>query len=126
MLLDSQALLWMLYSPERLSSGAREALASQANELRVSHASIWEISFKTSRGKLPDAGSPVLYILEEMGLRNLKLLPIKLSHILATERLPLHHGDPFDRMLIAQAFAEGIPLASADREFRKYGVKLLW
>jgi len=126
LLLDSQALIWMVYSPERLSPAARKALASQANHLLVSHASIWEISFKTSRGRLPDAGSSVVYILAEMELRGVNLLPIHLRHVLATEKLPLHHSDPFDRILIAQAMVENLTLASADREFRKYDAKLLW
>jgi PIN domain nuclease of toxin-antitoxin system len=126
LLLDSNALIWMVYAPERLSAKARAALQSEANELWVSDAAIWEISNKMRRGRLPNAGSSVMYILAEMEVRGVNRLPIELSHILAGEDLPFHHSDPFDRMMIAQGQIEEMTLVSADGEFAKYSAKLLW
>jgi PIN domain nuclease of toxin-antitoxin system len=126
LLLDTHILLWMFYEPERLSAKAKAALEGGGNELVASHAALWEISTKARRGKLARAGSSVRYILGEMEVRRVGLLPIKLAHILASEDLPYHHGDPFDRIMIAQALSEGLTLVTADAAMRRYDVPTLW
>jgi PIN domain nuclease of toxin-antitoxin system len=119
-------MLWMFCQPELLSPRATQALQSQENELHVSHAALWEISNKLRSGRLPLAGSSIMYVLVEMGLRGFAQVPIELSHVLASENLPFHHSDPFDRIMIAQAISEDMTMVSADGEFKRYDVKLLW
>lgn len=119
-LLDTHVLLWSLVEPERLPTRHRRALSRDA-ALLVSHARLWEIEIKASLGKLarPD---DFMGRIESLGA---ELLPITLPHIAAVGRLPHHHGDPFDRMLIAQAVVEGLPIVTADRAFAPYDVRVL-
>jgi PIN domain nuclease of toxin-antitoxin system len=122
LLVDTRALLWWLIDDPALSPTAREALADPANEPFVSAASAWEIAIKRSLGKLrvPD-GLPE--ILAERGFRS---LPVSAEHAWAARELPLHHRDPFDRMLIIQAMAEGAGLVTADAAFARYDVTVVW
>ena len=119
-LLDTHVLLWSLAEPERLRARHREVLSRDA-ALLVSHASLWEIEIEASLGKLtrPDG---FMRRIESLGA---ELLPITLDHISAVGRLPHHHGDPFDRMLIAQAVVERLPIVTADRAFAAYDVRVL-
>jgi PIN domain nuclease of toxin-antitoxin system len=121
LLLDTNVLLWALTNPKRLSATAVTAIGSAENRVYVSVVSPWEISIKTSRGNLPrlDDLEPQL---TEMSF---DLLPITLRHTKGVELLPHHHGDPFDRMLIAQAQAESLTLVTSDRTMRRYPVAVL-
>jgi PIN domain nuclease of toxin-antitoxin system len=125
-LLDTGVWLWSQTRPERLGKRAIKLLSSvpEGDELFLSAASAWEISIKFHLGKLPLPEPPALYLPSRM--RGLVPLPITHAHALAAGELPLHHADPFDRLLIAQARLEGMVLLTADRNFRKYDVAVLW
>jgi PIN domain nuclease of toxin-antitoxin system len=122
LLLDANSFLWWVTGSPRLSVAARDAISDGANKTCVAIGSLWEIAIKRSLGKLqfPHEFEPVL---RDEGF---DLLPITYAHLHALEALPLHHRDPFDRLLIAQALAERIPVATADQQFAVYGVELLW
>lgn len=120
-LLDTHVLLWWADNPAQLSEEARLALASGHNQLFVSHASVWEIAIKESLGKLtlPDT-------IESLIIRSrFTPLPISYAHIEGIKRLPHLHGDPFDRMLIAQAQAERLILITRDKNIQRYDVPIL-
>jgi PIN domain nuclease of toxin-antitoxin system len=120
LLLDTHTLLWWL-ADEGLTPQARDAIADPANLVVVSAASAWEISVKKALGKLaaPDD------LEQQVQTGGLEPLPISIAHGIAAGRLPHHHEDPFDRMLIAQAFAEGLTIVTRDKRFDDYGVALL-
>lgn len=126
LLLDTHAFLWFITRDPKLSATASQAIASGANEVLLSVASVWEITIKVSRGRLP---LPVLldtFIPEQLRINRISLLPVELRHTFAVGRLPLHHGDPFDRLLIAQAMVEALPITSADEVFARYPVHRIW
>jgi PIN domain nuclease of toxin-antitoxin system len=120
LLLDTHALLWWL-ADEGLSTQARDAIADPANFVAVSAASAWEISIKKALGKLavPDD------LEKQLKSGGFAALPISIAHAVAAGTLVRHHEDPFDRMLIAQALAEGLTIVTRDRRFTDYGVALL-
>jgi PIN domain nuclease of toxin-antitoxin system len=120
LLLDTQALLWWL-ADEGLTTQARDAISDPANIVVVSAASAWEISIKKALGKLT-APDDLEQQVQEGGFSP---LPISIAHALAAGHLARHHEDPFDRMLIAQAFAEGLTIVTRDKRFDDYGVALL-
>lgn len=121
LLLDTHAYLWWLSDDSRLSAGAREKMADPAAIVYVSAASVWEISIKTQLGKLDVDGDPV----EEIWSNGFVELPMTARHADHAGRLPRHHDDPFDRMLIAQAKLEHLLLVSRDAVFKDYSVSLL-
>jgi len=125
-LLDTSVFLLALSAPEKLNQRARELVSSERSGIFLSAASSWEIAIKYALGKLDLPEAPARYVPARMfGLR-IQSLEITHSHALSAGELPLRHPDPFDRMLIAQAVAEEMVLATADRAFEKYGVELLW
>lgn len=125
-LLDTQIFLWALAEPQRLGKNAKHLLKSRENQLYFSAASSWEISIKAGLGKLPLPETPDKYISSRM--ENLKIVPldVKHYHTFIVYQLPLHHRDPFDRILIATAMAENLCFMSADKQIRRYKVDLLW
>jgi len=127
LLLDTQCWLWWFAQPERLSEEAITHIADETNELWFSVASIWEIGIKVAIAKLPLPEPPDSYISSRMGQLGMRSLEITATHALRAASLPLHHRDPFDRMLIAQAQLEDITLVSADAIFRQYNnVAIVW
>jgi PIN domain nuclease of toxin-antitoxin system len=127
LLLDTQCWLWWFAQPERLSEAVINHIAEDANELWFSVASIWEIGIKVAIGKLPLPESVDSYIAKRMGQLAIKPLEITATHALRAAALPMHHRDPFDRMLIAQAQSEEMTLVSADSVLRRYeNVPILW
>jgi PIN domain nuclease of toxin-antitoxin system len=125
-LVDTHTLLWDLLDDHRSSRLARQMLKSNEHELVFSLVSIWEIAVKMKIGKLNSLGSSVAYIRDEMNVYGMELLPIRYEHILQLEALPAHHSDPFDRLLIAQAITESLPILTNDGKVREYPVKVLW
>jgi len=123
---DTHTFIWALLDDHRLTTKAKAILRSEEHELVFSLVSLWEIAIKIKTGKLNTIGSSVAYIRDEMNTYSMELLPIRYEHILHLEALPHHHSDPFDRLLIAQALSEGLPILTADRAFRQYGVKTIW
>ena len=120
LLLDTHVLIWW-DEGARLSREARSAIRD-AEQVYVSAVSGWEIAIKTALGRLRPLRS-VTEAIEESGFEE---LPVRLRHAAALTALPLHHRDPFDRMLVAQASLEGAAIVSKDEELRPYGVSLLW
>ena len=126
LLLDTHAFLWFITADPRLSPTAEDAIRHRGNTPLLSIASVWEIAIKVQLGKLPIPTQLEVFIPEQLQANRIELLPIELRHTFEIARLPLHHRDPFDRMLIAQAVSEGIPLLSADAAFGAYPVSRLW
>lgn len=125
LLLDTQVWLWSLVSPERLSSTAAGLLADTDNELFLSAASCWEIAIKYQLGKLVLPEEPEPFIGSRLLRDGIRGLPVTIQHASRVSRLPLHHRDPFDRLLISQTQSEGLILVSADPVFARYGIELL-
>ena len=124
LLIDTHALIWATIEPERMSRRARAALEAPENQWMLSTVTAYEIEFKRDRepaiGRMP---ADLERALTGLGFT---WLPITPAHAVAAGRLPRHHGDPFDRLLVAQALAEGIVLLSADERIRAYGAEVLW
>ena len=125
-LVDTVTFVWDLLADPRSSRRAKQMLSSDTDELVFSLVSLWEIAIKMKIGKFNQLGSSVAYIRDEMTEYGLELLPIRYEHILQLEALPLHHSDPFDRLLIAQAITESLPILTADKKFKAYDVNLIW
>lgn len=126
MLLDTHVFLHWVNDDPRLTVAARRAIADAANECFLSMASCWELSIKSSLGKLKLASSVEQFVPEQLAANGFTLLNLTLRHVAKVEKLPFHHRDPFDRLLIAQAFVEKMVIVSADTVFSGYGVKCLW
>lgn len=125
LLLDTHCLLWARAEPARLSKGARAALLDPRNNLFVSAVSVWEIVIKHALGKLKLARSPQTLVPELIAATQAAELPISHAHALRVGRLPRHHADPFDRLLIAQSQVEGLTILTADKRFSAYDVEVL-
>lgn len=125
-LIDTHTFIWDILDDPRSSRKARQILSSDTNELVLSLVSLWEIAIKIKTGKLNTIGSSVAYLRDEMAAYGMELLPIRYEHILQLESLPHHHNDPFDRLLIAQAATESLPILTADEKFKQYDVKVIW
>jgi PIN domain nuclease of toxin-antitoxin system len=125
-LLDTHVLLWWLSGNEAVSIPARAAIGNADSETFVSAASTWEIAIKYKQGKLPSAAGFIGDIQGTIDRHGFLAMPITVSHSDVAGGLLLHHKDPFDRMLIAQALAERLTLISNERLFDRYGVARLW
>jgi PIN domain nuclease of toxin-antitoxin system len=124
-LLDTHAFLFAIAEPQLLTAKTRRLLASLEVERWVSVVSLWEIAIKTQIGKLAMPLEESFYIRQLQALKS-QTLTVNLRHSLTLMRLPLHHRDPFDRLLIAQAIEEGLTLVTRDTAFRAYGVATVW
>lgn len=120
-LVDTRAMLWALGEPGALSTIARDAIASPSNLIFVSSASLWECAIKASIGKL-ELPEDFFDSIPEAGY---EVMPIRISHLNIYRTLPMHHRDPFDRLLVAQARAEALVLISRDPEIARYDVEVL-
>ncbi len=125
-LLDTHAFLWWNDANPQLSRKALSLLEDPSNTLLLSVVSAWEIVIKCQAHKLRLPESPSVYIPTRSAHYGIETLPVILAHVLASESLPAHHRDPFDRLLIAQAKVEGVPILTADPQIRGYEVKVLW
>jgi PIN domain nuclease of toxin-antitoxin system len=121
LLLDTHVLLWWLADDDKLSATARDAIGDAATQIYVSAASAWELAIKAGLGKLtaPDD------LTEQLTANSFTPLDISVIHALAVRHLPTYHRDPFDRLLVAQAQAEGLTLVTADKRMKPYDVSLL-
>ncbi len=125
-LLDTHALLWFLFDDPRLSERAAALIEDPACDKLFSMASLWEISIKSQIGKL-DLGMPLeRFFVEFVAGRTLDVLPIELPDLLVYHGLPLHHRDPFDRLLIAQATRHRVAIVTRERAFSAYDVDCIW
>ena len=126
LLLDTHALLWWFVDDERLSARARALIADEANEVLVSAASAWEIATKHRLGKLPHAADAHLRFEELVAADGFVHLPVSYRHCLRAGGYPLRHGDPFDRMLAAQAEIERVALVTLDPALADFPIETLW
>ncbi len=125
-LLDTHAFLWWVRDDGRLSWRARDALSDAGNELLFSVVSGWEIAIKAQLGKLRASEDVGAYLSGQLSINSMQVLPIYLSHAVRVADLPNHHRDPFDRLLVAQALVEDLPLVSVDPEISRYPVEVIW
>ena len=121
LLLDSHALLWALHDPERLTPAAREAISDPRRIVHFSAASAWELELKAAKGKLSFAAD---WLAEAQAMRFVEL-PVTARDAQLSAQLPWHHNDPFDRLLVAQAIARGLQLATRDPLVMAYDVSVL-
>lgn len=122
LLLDSHILLWWQADSPALSKAARSLLMDSANEIYISVASLWEISIKSGKGKLEANPEEVLAQVEMDGF---VVLPIVVRHVLSLGKLDAYHGDPFDRVLVAQALSEPMRLVTHDKTLAQYGESIM-
>lgn len=126
-LLDTNVLLWVLSDDPRLTDSAQRIFLTQENRLLFSIASLWEIFIKLRLGKLTlDTGDPRAFIAAQLQENSVSLLGVTMEHAAGTLDLPMIHKDPFDRLIIAQALHERVPVLSSDSVFAEYGVKNLF
>lgn len=125
-LLDTHTFLWWVLRSPNLSEAATEAIADRRNEVLLSAASVWELMIKASRGKIQLDPDPLSFVRQQVALNGFVPLPVTLEHAMGVYALPHHHGDPFDRLLVAQALAEDAPLVTADRRLDAYPATILW
>ena len=124
-MLDTNVLLWLLWSDPRLRPEVVAALADPANLLYASVVSVWETAIKVRLGKLNVPPNVIGWMPGQLRESRISLLTITLEHAAGVETLPRHHRDPFDRLLIAQALVESLTLVTSDRRLAAYGVRLL-
>ena len=126
LLLDSQAFIWTHNEPHKLSNKVAMEILNPANTLFLSMASVWEIQIKIQIKKFKFKDPLADVIAEQQKVNSLRILPIILAHVLELEKLPFHHKDPFDRLIIAQAIVENLMIASSDAAFDLYGIERIW
>ena len=125
LLLDTHAFLWFASGDRRLSQRARGSMEAEDAQLHISAATVWEIAIKAGRGRLTLPTPVDAYVAEKIA-EGYRMVAVTWAHAAAVERLPVHHRDPFDRLLVAQGIAERLPIVTRDRVFRKYGVDVIW
>jgi PIN domain nuclease of toxin-antitoxin system len=125
-LIDTHILLWFVTDDPRLSKKAKKIYCAEASRLYISIASVWEMAIKISLQKL-SVKMPLARFIEEHVLGNaIEILSLSLVHVTHVEKLPFHHRDPFDRLIVSQALIEKVPIISIDTTLDQYGVKRVW
>ncbi|MBA3785258.1 MAG: type II toxin-antitoxin system VapC family toxin [Acidobacteria bacterium] len=126
LLLDSHTFVWWRDEPHKLSHIAFAEISNPNNDVFLSVVTVWELQIKIALNKFTIKGKLENAVKDEQQNNGFQILPIQVSHALYLENLPPHHKDPFDRLLISQAIVENMTLVSADKDFAKYQVNLLW
>jgi PIN domain nuclease of toxin-antitoxin system len=126
LLLDTHAFLWFIGGSSSLSQKARQLIEDESNLVYLSAASLWEMAIKVSLGKLTLDEPFGTIIPEQIALNGIEILDISIAHTAQVAKLPFCHRDPFDRLLIAQALEEQIPIIGRDETFDDYGITRLW
>lgn len=125
-LLDSHAFIWWVTDAPQLSDRCRAVIRDVSNEILFSVASSYEIAYKAARGRLTLPGPPGPYMRDRLAENAFDPLPIELSHAFRAAGLPSIHGDPFDRLIVAQAQVEAMPILTADPMIGRYDVETIW
>ncbi len=125
LLLDTHAFLWFVAGDKRLTRAARRAIEHDDAEIYLSVATVWEMAIKASLGRLTLSLSVAEFVADKLRT-GLRVLSVDWPHAAAVERLPFHHRDPFDRVLVAQAQVERLAIVTGDRVFRRYDVRVVW
>ena len=126
LLIDTHTALWWINEHEKLSSKARDILLNDTHTLYISIVSAWEIAIKISLGKLLGFSGGVRAFLSKIEEMPISLLPVTLRHVEIVETLPFIHRDPFDRLLVAVAKADGMTILTADENIHKYSIPSVW
>jgi PIN domain nuclease of toxin-antitoxin system len=121
LLLDTHVAVWAINEPERIPLRIQALMENELGHVYVSHISLWEIAIKYHLGRSSAPPRPAGEMTKEFLESGFVLLPLDLGHILAFERIPMLHGDPYDRLLVAQAFSESLTLLTHDRRLAAYG-----
>jgi PIN domain nuclease of toxin-antitoxin system len=124
LLIDTHILIWFLEGNKSLSKTRRQIISEPQNDVFLSIASLWEIAIKISLGKLTLA-KHFSDVIKQIAVENIEILPISPEHTIQVSILPFHHRDPFDRIIIAQAQIENLPVMTDDSNFNNYGIKIL-
>jgi PIN domain nuclease of toxin-antitoxin system len=125
LLLDTHTFIWFVIDSPQLSLVAKNLIEDESNEKWLSVASVWEMAIKSSIGKLRFEQPVQVFVEQQMQQNSMDLLPIEMSHLALVETLPLHHRDPFDRLLLAQAKVKDMPIVGLDGVFDAYAVQRL-
>jgi len=125
LLFDTHTFIWFIEAPDRIKPHLQNTLSDPMNKLWLSTASVWEMQIKMAIRKLSLSASVEEFVTVNRAVNDVQSLPVLEQHIWSLANLPLHHNDPFDRLLIAQALAEGYTLVTADPFFTQYPVALL-
>jgi PIN domain nuclease of toxin-antitoxin system len=123
-LIDTHVLLWGIQDPDKVSSRVRTLLPTA--DVWISVVSLWEIITKVRIGKLVLPTPVGDYLVDKLKMNGVSVLPLSFSHVRRLEEIPMHHRDPFDRILIAQSLEEKLPLVTSDTAFRNYPVQTIW
>lgn len=126
LLLDTHATLWFLAGDPRLSANARSLIEDKGNFASTSIASLWEIAIKAGLGKLSLSQPFDSIFPASLAREDIRILPVTVDHLATVLHLPLHHRDPFDRLLVAQSIVEGCQLVSRDDILDAYGIRRVW
>jgi PIN domain nuclease of toxin-antitoxin system len=126
LLMDTHTFLWFVLNDDGLSPSARSLIIDPQNDVLLSPASYWEIAIKISSGKYRLPGPFEVFMGQQITQNRFDILPITVAHAAVVATLPFHHRDPFDRLLVAQAMAEQVPILSADAALDAYPVTRLW
>jgi PIN domain nuclease of toxin-antitoxin system len=126
LLLDTHTIFWALEEPAKVGAAAMTAMADPANDRLLSAATVWELAIKFGQGKIVLSLPYRKWMEKAIADLVLTILPITVDYAERQSTLPPHHKDPFDRLMIAQALVEGIPIVSADVAFDPYGVTRIW
>ena len=126
LLLDTHTFIWYVLEAQKLSSVATQVINDGNNVVLLSLASVWEMAIKQSIGKLEFSLPLQTFVEQQLSLNDFQLLDIRIDELAVVATLPLHHRDPFDRLLIAQAIVEDVPIIGADIAFDAYPIQRLW
>jgi len=125
-LLDTHAFLWFILDDPQLGTKAKAMIEDPANDIEISPASYWELAIKISLRKYSLPKPYQQFMESQIAINEFRILHIEPKHTSLITTMPLHHKDPFDRLLVAQAIVEGIPIISVDEQLDPYGVRRLW
>jgi len=126
LIVDTHTFIWFFRGDPKLSTTARQLIENMDNEVMLSIASVWEIAIKQSIGKLSFGLPFKAVIVEKLKQNQVEIIHVTLDHIETVATLPLHHRDPFDRLIIAQGIVENLPIISADAIFDAYPIQRVW
>ena len=126
LLLDTHAFIWYTTDSSRLTTTGRSLIDNGDNDILLSTASVWEMAIKHSIGRLNFSMPFMEFIKQQIAVNRIEILEISFDHIEVVASLPLHHRDPFDRLIIAQSMAEQIPVLRVDAIFDAYAIARLW
>ena len=125
-LIDTRVFLWWLSADPKLSRRARDFIRDPESDICLSVVSVWEIMLKERAGRSPILGDVSTVVESQLRLNEISTIELSLLHLMKFSRLPMHHRDPFDQLLVAQAQVEGLPIVTGDAQIKRYEVEVIW